>query len=355
MKKQDGFVPLSAATMELDGVQLDTISQCHDSPSPMASDLNTNLPTLPTQSLAILIKAAQEPTALGPQKTPQESLCPTPSTLTLAIATKASPVLSPSTPDSMITDSPPPSPPAHAIFDLPASPTLLRGSVPPGSPVSAEEPNGVPTTLLGPLPLASHTPAQTPVATEVSVVSTVAKASQVLKKRKVVEDGVGSSGKNGDDTNGHRHSKKAIQGKRNGILVLVPVFPQVPVASTTRKSSRAHTVTMPVIPASTVMPAPADIVSAPTASSASTLVINKPAWFTAAVSMMEGEKGLGVMWVKLVDAWVVFEGQAGYTGDKKLLTTHRPDAIKAWIARARSSMWRPAISDTSLYESEFML
>lgn len=115
MKKQDGFVPLSAATMELDGVQLDTISQCHDSPSPMASDLNTNLPTLPTQSLAILIKAAQEPTALGPQKTPQESLRPTPSTLTLAIATKASPVLSPSTPDSMITDSPLPSPPAHAI------------------------------------------------------------------------------------------------------------------------------------------------------------------------------------------------------------------------------------------------
>ena len=341
--------------MELDGVQLDTISQCHDLPSPMASDLNTNLPTLPTQSLAILIKAAQEPTALGPQKTPQESLRPTPSTLTLAIATKASPVLSPSTPDSMITDSPPPSPPAHAIFDLPASPTLLRGSVPPGSPVSAEEPNGVPTTLLGPLPLASHTPAQTPVATEVSVVSTVAKASQVLKKRKVVEDGVGSSGKNGDNTNGHRHSKKAIQGKRNGILVPVPVFPQVPVASTTCKSSRAHTVTMPAIPASTVMPAPADIVSAPTASSASTLVINKPAWFTAAVSMMEGEKGLGVMWVKLVDAWVVFEGQAGYTGDKKLLTTHRPDAIKAWIARTRSSTWRPAISDTSLYESEFML
>jgi len=41
--------------------------------------------------------------------------------------------------------------------------------------------------------------------------------------------------------------------------------------------------------------------------------------------------------------------------DKKLSTAHRPDAIKAWIARACSSSWRPAISDISLYETEFTL
>jgi len=64
---------------------------------------------------------------------------------------------------------------------------------------------------------------------------------------------------------------------------------------------------------------------------------------------------MGAMWAKLVEAWVIFEGQAGYMGDKKLATTHRPDAIKAWIARARSASWRPDILDIPTYESEFML
>lgn len=70
--------------------------------------------------------------------------------------------------------------------------------------------------------------------------------------------------------------------------------------------------------------------------------------------MLEGEKGLGTTWAKLVKAWVAFEDGAGYEGTKKLLATHRPDAIKAWIGRARSSTWRPVISDTSVYESEYM-
>jgi len=126
------------------------------------------------------------------------------------------------------------------------------------------------------------------------------------------------------------------------------------VASTTRTSSRARAVTTPAIPTTTLVQAPAQM-GVPPASSPSTLIITKPAWFTAAVSMMEGEKGMGVGWAKLVDAWATFEGQAGYMGDKKLSTAHRPDAIKAWIARARSSSWRPAISDTSLYETEFTL
>jgi len=71
--------------------------------------------------------------------------------------------------------------------------------------------------------------------------------------------------------------------------------------------------------------------------------------------MLEGEKELGVTWAKLVKAWVAFEGGAGYKGPKKLLATHRPDAIKAWIGRAQSPSWRPIIPDTSVYESEYML
>ena len=353
-------MPLSASAMELDGVRLDTITQRHDSLSLSTSEVTTTNPPTLLPPPATLVEAAQEPTTMpDPHNTALEPSHLMSSTPVLVIATKATSILlPPSIPDAIDADSPPPSPPAHAIFDLPASPALLCGSLPPGSPVSTEGLNGIPTPLPGPLSLGSHALAERLGGTRVSSVSTAAKTTQMLKKRKAGEDSVGSfensGGKGGDGTNNNRQSKKAIRGKRNGILVPVLVPPQVPVASTTRTSSRARAVTTPAIPTTTLVQAPAQM-GVPPASSPSTLIITKPAWFTAAVSMMEGEKGMGVVWAKLVDAWATFEGQAGYMGDKKLSTAHRPDAIKAWIARARSSSWRPAISDTSLYETEFTL
>jgi len=221
------------------------------------------------------------------------------STPVLVIATKATFILLLlSIPDAMDANRPPPSLPAHAIFDLPALPALLCGSLLPGSPISTEGLNGIPTPLPGPLSLRSHALAERLDGTRVSSVSAAAKTTQMLKKWKAGEDSVGSfensGGKGRDGTNNNRKSKKAIQGKRNGILVPVLVPPQVPVASTTRTSSRAHAVTTPVIPTTTLVQAPAQM-GIPPASSPSTLIITKPAWFTAVVSMMEGEKGMGVV------------------------------------------------------------
>jgi len=75
-------------------------------------------------------------------------------------------------------------------------------------------------------------------------------------------------------------------------------------------------------------------------------------WFTSAIGMMEcGD--LGPSWDRLVKAWAVFEAKSEFKEMKKLSTTNRPPAVKAWIQRARAPAWRPAISNTADYESEF--
>ena len=68
-----------------------------------------------------------------------------------------------------------------------------------------------------------------------------------------------------------------------------------------------------------------------------------------------GEKGLGVTRSKLVEAWAAFEENASYREVKKLPAANRPEAVKAWIQRARSPSWRPSVPDIKSYEAEYML
>jgi len=62
---------------------------------------------------------------------------------------------------------------------------------------------------------------------------------------------------------------------------------------------------------------------------------------------------LGPSWNQLVKAWAAFEAKSDFKELKKLSTTNRPSAVKSWIQRARTSAWRPVISNLADYESEF--
>jgi len=147
----------------------------------------------------------------------------------------------------------------------------------------------------------------------------------------------------GNNENNHCQSKKAKHSKK--------------VTSIMQKLDRAHTAATATIAASISVQSSVLLPLLPPAPSAPTSSTIKPDWFIAAVAMLEGEKGLGPTWGKLVKVWITFEGRDGavYKGTRKLLTTHQPDVIKAWIGRAQSSTWRPVILDTSAYEAEFML
>jgi len=80
---------------------------------------------------------------------------------------------------------------------------------------------------------------------------------------------------------------------------------------------------------------------------------SKPSWFTSAMGMMEN-KDLGSSWNQLLKAWAAFEAKSDFKeSKKKLLTANRPNAVKAWIQRARSPAWNPPISDAAAYGSEF--
>jgi len=66
-------------------------------------------------------------------------------------------------------------------------------------------------------------------------------------------------------------------------------------------------------------------------------------------------KELGTHWIQLVKTWEAFEVKSDFTELRKLPTTRRPEAVKAWIQRARAPAWRPTITDTAAYEADFKL
>ncbi|PPR04509.1 hypothetical protein CVT24_013115 [Panaeolus cyanescens] len=87
-----------------------------------------------------------------------------------------------------------------------------------------------------------------------------------------------------------------------------------------------------------------------------------PDWFTGCMRMFtEGSTGIGVDkngslgddWVRLVDAWSVFQRKAGFEEDRRLPTKNRPTVIKDWIARARNPLYRPDIRNIGEYEASF--
>ncbi len=90
------------------------------------------------------------------------------------------------------------------------------------------------------------------------------------------------------------------------------------------------------------------------ASAFSTFVIpsNAPSWLVKALHMFE-EPGLDKRWVELVQVWISFEQNESYLEVGKLSSKNRPAVVGQWIARARSSTWRPNISDLCAFEDQF--
>jgi len=58
-------------------------------------------------------------------------------------------------------------------------------------------------------------------------------------------------------------------------------------------------------------------------------------------------------WVELVQVWISFEQNESYLEVGKLSSKNRPAVVGQWIARARSSTWRPNISDLCAFEDQF--
>ncbi|PPQ78862.1 hypothetical protein CVT25_002428 [Psilocybe cyanescens] len=80
-----------------------------------------------------------------------------------------------------------------------------------------------------------------------------------------------------------------------------------------------------------------------------------PKWFKNTLSMVQrGAIGKEERWKELVHVWSMFEAQQQYADLGKLKNTNRPAAISAWIARARSATWDPAITDIAQYQIDFM-
>ncbi len=72
-----------------------------------------------------------------------------------------------------------------------------------------------------------------------------------------------------------------------------------------------------------------------------------PEWFRKAVLMLSS-KDLGGGWLDLVAIWSQFEKAAGYTEAGILSSEGRPTCVGAWIARARSPRYQPALSRSNL-------
>ena len=72
-----------------------------------------------------------------------------------------------------------------------------------------------------------------------------------------------------------------------------------------------------------------------------------PEWFQKAVLMLSS-KDLGGGWLDLVSIWGRFEKAAGYMEAGILGSEDRPPCVGAWIARARSPRYQPALSRSNL-------
>lgn len=77
-----------------------------------------------------------------------------------------------------------------------------------------------------------------------------------------------------------------------------------------------------------------------------------PTWFLKSLKLFQSET-LGHVWVQLLEAWAAFEAANHYEEVGRLSSKGRPDVVDMWIARARSTTWRPAMSDVSEYAQTF--
>ena len=218
------------------------------------------------------------------------------------------------TPSPQPQPSPSPTPPPHSLFSIPKSPLLQQS--PPASP-SRDSQQGDRTRL-----------------------------SQKRKDAATDENGEGSVG-----TAAVRPTKK-LRGKS----AQAPTLPKAttPLSDRPRRTRASGADQTPLAASQLAGTSGTTAIAAiPLAStSPNPLTTAKPAWFTSAASMMRG-KALGTQWIQLVNTWEAFEVKSDFTESKKLPTTRHPEAVKAWIQRARAPAWRPTITDTAAYEADF--
>lgn len=79
---------------------------------------------------------------------------------------------------------------------------------------------------------------------------------------------------------------------------------------------------------------------------------SSPGWFLKAYQMLLSED-LGPAWMQQVRSWARFEEAACYEECEKLGTNCRPPCIAAWIARARSTTYRPDLGKLPSFEQAF--
>jgi hypothetical protein len=77
-----------------------------------------------------------------------------------------------------------------------------------------------------------------------------------------------------------------------------------------------------------------------------------PDWFLKAYQMLLS-KDLGPAWMELIRAWAHFEKELDYSEEAKLGTKGRPPCVAAWIARARTSTYRPDLGPLAAFEKSF--
>jgi len=226
---------------------------------------------------------------------------------------------------------PPPTPPPHPIFDLVPSPSLRLS--PPASPSPS---------------------------THISVEKSAGTSAGGVQTQKRKEAPTEERADDGQGTTGHSSTKRSKGQGTESDNVHTRTAMAVPKSKTIMKrTTRTRASGSNPTSASILQTNHASQTSTPTLTSTSTLptlpaVSNtpKPLWFTSAIGMMEGED-LGSLWNQLVKSWAAFEAKSEYKETKKLSTTHRPDAIKAWIQHARAPAWRPVISNVVAYGLEF--
>jgi hypothetical protein len=69
--------------------------------------------------------------------------------------------------------------------------------------------------------------------------------------------------------------------------------------------------------------------------------------------LQTNEPPLGDRWVELLRLWAIFEEKQGFKQQKKLEKVGHPEFISEWLQRARSSTWRPNISNILALEKSF--
>ena len=298
----DGFLPLEADELELDGATIDSVDIEKVTPSPPP----TSIP-LPAEASCQPLPSHGQPPPLShgpiPAPSPPLSRGPTPE---------------PSAPFSC-GPTPAPSPlPSHGPTPVPSPPP--RGPMPVPSP----PPSHGPTPTLPPppsapsphqLPVAPRTNdtaqgIQQEVAEDVPTAKPIAEQARGGRKR-----GIGAS-QAGANSSTSPQGIDAPPAKRIRMHKNVASTP-VPLA------------TPPLPPSSLAAPMSASLSSLEPGQEKVAVPPNAPKWFENALSMLQA-KDRGVPWYALIRAWTDFEVRHNFTEVAKLGAKNRPDCIQEW-------------------------